>query len=255
MEKKFRVKNSIWNKGYIYSTTCIFLLILSWVIISTITKNELIFPSVSQIVLAVSDILINVKSLTYLLYDFIRIIYSVSISFVIALFVIFIYIKFRHSYTFLKPLLVFLKTIPVVAISIFIWLLVGGTKVPVITTILVIVPVIIQGLVSAIDNMDRNLVDELKLVNNNHFIAFFQVYLPYLLPYLFMVFFQTFGLGLKVMVTSEYLSQINNSVGKAIYNAQSAIQIDVILAWSIIIVIIVALCEWGMKRIAKNLDY
>ncbi len=253
--KQNLVKSSIWNKGYIYSTSCIFLLILTWIIISTITNNDLIFPSFVKIIKAIGDILTKMVSLKYILYDFIRIIYSVTISFLVSIVVVFVYIKFRHSYSFLKPLLVFLKTIPVVAVSIFIWLLVGGGQVPIITTILVIVPVIIQALVSAIDNMDRNLVDELRMVNNNHLVSFFQVYLPYLLPYLVMSFFQTFGLGLKVMVTSEYLSQINNSIGKALYNAQSAIQIDVILAWSVIIVCIVVACEQIMKKISKNIDY
>ena len=133
--------------------------------------------------------------------------------------------------------------------------MVGGKSVPIITTILVTIPVIIGGLVGAIDSMDKNLVDELKMVNNNHFIAFFNIYLPYLLPYIFIAFFQTFGLGLKVMVTSEYLSQTKNSIGKALYNAQSNIAIDEILAWSIIIVIFVGISELLIKKISKSLEY
>jgi ABC-type nitrate/sulfonate/bicarbonate transport system permease component len=74
-------------------------------------------------------------------------------------------------------------------------------------------------------------------------------------PYLFISFFQTFGLGLKVMVTSEYLSQTKNSIGKALYNAQSNIALDEILAWSIIIVIFVGISDIIIKRLSKTLEY
>ena len=57
------------------------------------------------------------------------------------------------------------------------------------------------------------------------------------------------------MVTSEYLSQTNNSIGKALYNAQSNIALDVILAWSIIIIVFVGICETIIKKISKNLEY
>lgn len=249
------MKNSIWNKSYVYSTSGILLLVLAWIIVSTIANDSLIFPTIDQIFKAIVDIFSEIANLKYIGLDIIRIIFSIIVSFVASIIVIFIYIKFKNSYHFLKPILVFFKTIPVVAISIFIWLLVGGKNVPIITTVLVTIPVIIQGLVGAIDSMDQNLVDELKMVNNNHFIAFFKVYLPYLLPYIFISFFQTFGLGLKVMVTSEYLSQTNNSIGKALYNAQSNIALDVILAWSIIIIVFVGICEAIIKRISKNLEY
>ncbi len=249
------MKNSIWNKSFIYSGTGIFVLVLTWLIISTLADNSLIFPSLGQILKAICDIFGKSENLKYIGFDIIRIIFSILVSFIVSIGVVYIYIRFKNSYSFLKPILVFLKTIPIVAISIFIWLLVGGKNVPIITTILVTIPVIIQGLVGAINSMDKNLLDELKLVNNNHFIAFFQVYLPYLVPYILISFFQTFGLGLKVMVTSEYLSQTNNSIGKALYNAQSTIDLDVILAWSILIVIFVGFCEAIIKKISKRLEY
>lgn len=249
------MKRSTWNKPFLFSITGVLVLILGWIIISTLANNDLIFPKIDQIASAIFDIFRKVENLKYIAYDVIRIIFSIIISFVIAILTVFVYIKFKNSYHFLKPILIFFKTIPVIAISVFIWLLVGGKSVPIITTILVTVPVIIGGLVGAIDSMDQNLVDELKMVNNNHFIVFFNIYLPYLLPYIFIAFFQTFGLGLKVMVTSEYLSQTKNSIGKALYNAQSNIALDEILAWSIIIVIFVGICEGIIKRISKNLTY
>lgn len=249
------MKVSTWNKTYLFSITGILVLILGWIIVSTTANDALIFPKIDQIASQLLNIFSETKNLKYIAFDIIRIIYSIVISFGVAILVVFIYIRFRGSYHFLKPILIFLKTIPIVAISLFILLLVGNKNVPIITTILVTTPVVIGGLVGAIDSMDKNLVDELKMVNNNHFIAFFHVYLPYLAPYLFISFFQTFGLGLKVMVTSEYLSQTKNSIGKALYNAQMNLAIDEILAWSIIIIVFVGISEIIIKGISKKLDY
>ena len=249
------MKRSTWNKPFLFSITGILVLILGWIIVSTLANNDLIFPKIDQIAGAIFDIFRKGENLKYIVFDIMRIIFSIIVSFVVAVIVVFFYIRFKSSYYFLKPILVFFKTIPVIAVSVFIWLLVGGKNVPIITTILVTIPVIIGGLVGAIDNMDKSLVDELKMVNNNYMKSFFYVYLPYLVPYLFIAFFQTFGLGLKVMVTSEYLSQTKNSIGKALYNAQSNIAIDEILAWSIIIVIFVGISELLIKKISKSLEY
>ena len=252
--EEHQVKTST-TKRYLYSFSGIFFIILVWFIVSTIQKDDLIFPSLKQILSSIINILSDVDCLKYIGLDIIRIIIAIIVSFIVSIIVVFFYIRFKNSYHFIKPLLVFFKTIPVVGISIFIWLLVGGTSVPVITTILVTIPVIIQGLVGSLDEMDENLVNELKMVNINYLVAFFKVYLPYLVPYILISFFQTFGLGLKVMVTSEYLSQTKNSIGKALYNAQSNIAIDDILAWSIIIIVFVGVCEIIIKKLTKKLDY
>jgi ABC-type nitrate/sulfonate/bicarbonate transport system permease component len=146
--------------------TGILVLILGWIILSTIKNNDLIFPKIDQIASSIIDIFSKTENLKYILYDIIRIMFSIIVSFVAALLVVFVYIRFKNSFYFLKPILTFFKTIPVVAISIFIWLLIGGKNVPIITTILVTIPVIIGGLVGAIDN--ANLITFNKTDGVNH---------------------------------------------------------------------------------------
>ena len=172
--EEHQVKTST-TKRYLYSFSGIFFIILVWFIVSTIQKDDLIFPSLTQISSSIINILSDVECLKYIGLDIIRIMIAIIVSFIVSIIVVFFYIRFKNSYHFIKPLLVFFKTIPVVGISIFIWLLVGGTSVPVITTILVTIPVIIQGLVGSLDEMDENLVNELKMVNINYLVAFFQL--------------------------------------------------------------------------------
>ena len=61
------MKNSIWNKSYLYSISGILLLVLSWIIISTLANDSLIFPQIDQIVKAILNIFSKVENLKYIL--------------------------------------------------------------------------------------------------------------------------------------------------------------------------------------------
>ena len=80
--------------------------------------------------------------------------------------------------------------------------------------------------------------------NYNIWKKIFQVYLPILLPNIITLVLQTFGLGFKVMVMGEYLSQTPISIGKELYNAKSYLEMDLLIAWTIVIVVITSIVEF-----------
>ena len=96
MEELYQGKSSTWNKPFLFSITGVLVLILGWVIISTLANNDLIFPKIDQIASAIFDIFRKGENLKYIAYDVIRIIFSIVISFVIAILTVFVYIKFKN---------------------------------------------------------------------------------------------------------------------------------------------------------------
>ena len=99
--------------------------------------------------------------------------------------------------------------------------------------------------------MDSVLLDDLKMLNISKFQTITKVYIP-LAPFVLMTFMQAFGLSFKVMITSEYICQTNSSIGKTLYNARSNLDMDELLAWSIIIVLAVVAVEALFKFINKR---
>ena len=85
MGEAFLVKRSTWNKPFLFSITGILVLILGWIIVSTLANNDLVFPKIDQIAGAIFDIFRKGENLKYIGFDIIRIIFSIIFIFIIFL--------------------------------------------------------------------------------------------------------------------------------------------------------------------------
>ena len=63
---------------------------------------------------------------------------------------------------------------------------------------------------------------------------------------------QSFGLGLKVLVMSEVIVNPNNSIGKVIGEEATYGNIDSVLAWTIILIVIVLIFDYFLQRMTRT---
>ena len=232
----------------------IFILFLIWIIISSTKNNPLIYPTIDEIFHEFGKIFKN-SSLKIFGYSFYRLLISVVVSFAISIVVMVLYVFQKRTFGFISPIIKIMRSVPFVSFSIFVILVFGSSNAPYIITGLVTVPIIIDGLKGGLDQIDRNLLDDLSLLNIGFFKKVYLVYIPILLPTIITLFLQTFGLGFKVMVMGEYFSQTPMSVGKALYNAQSFLDMDVVIAWTIMIVIITGVVEFFVNLFKEKYNY
>jgi ABC-type nitrate/sulfonate/bicarbonate transport system permease component len=69
----------------------------------------------------------------------------------------------------------------------------------------------------------------------------FSVYLPLMAGYLKQAYVNAVGMGIKIIVTTEYLVQTKNSLGKAIYSSAYFNEYAEIYAYALIMILIVIL--------------
>ena len=112
-------------------------------------------------------------------------------------------------------------------------------------------PVVVEGLVVAIDGVDQNIIDELKMIDGSIFIKIKEVYLPIIMPYILMCLVQTLGMSFKVMVMGEYICQTPNSIGKLLYGFKSNLEMDNLIAYGLLIVLISLVFELIIKIIKR----
>ena len=228
----------------IFTTTLtVFIIFIGWIILSDVKNNQLIFPSVKQIFLKFENIFTStgLKAFGFSLY---RLLISIAFSFLVSFLVMLLYIVKKWTFGFFSPIVKIMRSVPFVSFSIFVLLIFGNKSSPYIIATLVIMPIVIDGLKSGIDSIDKNLTDDLALLDIGIWKKIFQVYLPILLPNIITLVLQTFGLGFKVMVMGEYLSQTPISIGKELYNAKSYLEMDLLIAWTIVIVVITSIVEF-----------
>ena len=243
------------HKKYILSVLSIFVVFLGWQILALIQNDTFLFPNVTDIIKKVFIILTNPTDLISIFNTLSKLLIVISIAVILAIGMAFVYFKLPSSIHFFRPIVNILKAAPFAVISIYIFYAFDGSIAPGLVTFLVVLPIAFEGLVGAIDNINNNIKDDLNMLNINAFYKYIYVYIPICFPYIVTTLLQSFGLGLKVMIMSEYMCQIDNTIGQILINIKYNLEFDTLLAWLIIIVAIVCVVDLLIRIISKKYNY
>lgn len=114
---------------------------------------------------------------------FLKLALVVVASLIIALILALLSFKTKGFESFIKPLLVFLKTIPVIAIIIFLLISFGRNLSPYIMTALVVVPIMYEGLLTSLKSISPALIDDLKTLSNTNWLVIKDFYFPLIINF------------------------------------------------------------------------
>lgn len=234
----------------IYTLISIFVILLAWEILVLVKNEPSIFPHITDIFISTIN-KFNKDNLIIILNTLFRTIISVLIVMFISFIISFLYIVNKNTLSFFTPFISIMRSTPLAVLSIFIFLLLDKIA-PYIITILVILPVAIEGITTSISNIDKNLLDDAKLNSPSLFKTIIYVYIPLIKNYLIMVFVQIFGLGIKVMVMGEFICYTKNSIGKELSVLKYINELPDLISWGIIIVLLVAIIELIIKKIIQR---
>ena len=228
-------------------------LILIWTLVSIYYNNDLIFPSINQIIQAFFGIFKESTNMKALFLTIMRVIVSVIVCFILGFLILSIYIIWPTSLTFFRPIIQIMRSTPLAIVSIFIFILIGDKIGPYIITILMSLPVVVEGLITSSGQINKEIIDEVKTLKGSTFLKIKSIYLPIIFPYIMMTLVQSLGMSFKVMIMGEYICQTPNSIGNNLYSVKMNIEMDTLIAYGILIVIIVCLLELFIKGIKKHL--
>lgn len=127
-------------------------------------------------------------------------------------------------------------------------MLLGANFGPYLINLLIIIPIIVEALITGIDDIDNDVNEYLKLEPRGLFRIIFQVKLPMIKNHFMMALLQTMGLSFKVMIMAEYICQTNDSIGKKLVLIKNNLEMAELLAWALIIVILVSGMEFIIKK-------
>lgn len=246
MKAKFKQLNIL------FTFLGILTIIVVWMIASILIKEDVILPSVSATFTKLFKILINGYTYKVLGMSFLRLLISLVASLLIALILASLSTIFPRFSYYIRPIISLLRTIPVVAIIIVILVFIGNQRASIYITSLVILPIMYEGILSGMENIDNDLLDEIKIQTNITPYIIRKVFIPMIRPHLIVAVISSLGLGIKVLVMSEFIATPKLSIAKEMFNYQSALQLEGIFAWTIIIVTIILLLEYGIKKINEK---
>ena len=176
-----------------------------------------------------------------------HIIITLGASFIVAILLGGISYLFPNVSSFLNPIITLLKTIPVVAIIILLFLSIGTDYAPYVATSFVIIPLIYENTINGLNGIDNSIIDDIKTVSNINFKVVFIFYIPYIIPNIITSTIQSFGLGLKVMLMTEYMSPNRNTFGAEIRRYYEDFNMEAVYAIVLLVLIMVFITDVILK--------
>lgn len=144
---------------------------------------------------------------------------------------------------FLKPLIIILKSTPVMAVIILVLLWFRSNNVPIFVCFLMCYPIVYTNILAGLDNIDGELIEMAKVykVKNSYIIR--DIYIPYTTSYIKSALSLTVGLAWKVVVAAEVLAVPKYSMGYNLLNAKIYLETAELFAWTIVIVVLSSIFE------------
>lgn len=158
-------------------------------------------------------------------------------------------VPFLHA--LLNPLMALLRSLPMILLVIIIMVVAPYSMVPVITAGMVLIPMISEAGYEGVVRMDQELIDVYRMNSGLNLTIVSRVYIPMISGYMEQAYINAAGMGLKVIVTSEYLVQTRNSLGKIIYTASYFNEYPEIYAYALIMIGLVILLT-GVPKLLIN---
>jgi NitT/TauT family transport system permease protein len=232
----------------IYQAGSILLFVFLWLLLIDVINHPLIMPSLSSVLRSVIGILTSLQTLEIILMTLFRLVISILLSLGIGVLLGILSGIIPEISWLLKPHVTVLRTIPVISIIVILLVLFGFNIAPYVITFLMVFPIIYQASYEGIRHMDHELKDVYRLEQHDLKLAIKYLYLPMITPYITLSILQSFGLGLKVLVMAEYLSQTRNSIGNALYLSKVNLEYDQVFGWSIVLILLSLLFETIFRK-------
>ncbi|MBE0700966.1 MAG: hypothetical protein IH571_04700, partial [Acholeplasmataceae bacterium] len=120
---------------------------------------------------------------------------------------------------------------------------------PYIATFLMVFPLLYQGILDAVKDIPQDYRDVFALEDGRIIRAWFYNELPLIKNQFATILLQACGLGVKVLIMTEYLSQTPRSIGASIYHARIYFHYDEVFAWTLILIFLVLIIEMAIRKL------
>ena len=233
-------------KNTLYYCGGIILVAVLMQILSTAIDKEIFVPSVNTILGDFFNLLKDKNTYLYLANTLKHLIIALIISFLIGGFLGIAAGILKPIYMILKPLMSMLRILPIIMFIVILMAIFSVNRpneIVIILCSLVIIPIIYEGFYQGIANIDSTMLDVYKMNSSLNLKVLFNVHLPLIVSYVVGAFINAIGLGIKVLVTTEYIVGANNTIGQAIILEKNNLNYSYIYAYSIILIILVIVIE------------
>lgn len=226
-------------------------LLSAWQLFSWSMGYPAIFPSLPDLLIQILSIFSTGEFYISILFTILRglIGFFISITIAFILSTIAIFSPFWRS--FFHPLVIFIRSIPVISLVLIALLWFSPDNLPVFIAFLTMFPILYQSMLNGLELTDKKLIEMAKVFGKSSIIRFTSIYLPSAKSVVFGGISSAMGFGWRAVIIGEVLAQPIRGIGTNMKLAQSYINISELIAWTVVAIAISYFFDSLFRKISR----
>lgn len=209
-----------------------------WQLLYLAVQREVYLPSPWQVLLRLTELVREVSFWQAVACSMYRVGWGLFLSVVTGVLFGVIAGWSRLCYDLLQPLVVAVKSTPVISFIIIALVWFPSSAAPVFICLLMCFPIIWTNTVTGIHSVDQKLLEMARVYRVGKIAVWQKIYLPEILPYFMAGVTASLGLGWKVSVAAEVLSHPRAAIGSQLYSAKVYLDSTGLFAWTLVVIIL-----------------
>ncbi len=216
---------------------------LVWVIVYRVVGNDYIVPSFTESMKSFGLLFVSSTFWTSFGMTCLRMVLAFLISFVLAGLLCILATAVKAVEAFLRPVMVFFRTLPTLAIILVILIWSNATVAPVIVTVLVLFPAMYAQMMAAVGDVDKGLLQMADVYRLDRSTRISKIYLPLVAPNVLSQCGANISLGLKVTVSAEVMANTLRSIGGMMQTSRMYVDMPKLAALTLVTVVVGIIIE------------
>ena len=245
------------SKRKILQTALIALIYLAiWEAVSLLVGKELLLPSPLSTLSRLAVLLTQGETWFYAGLTLLRIMTGYAVGVLLGVLLAVLTARSAFAEALLSPLRAIVKASPVTSFILLALLWLSSDMVPLVISVLMVVPMVWTATAEAILQTDPRLVEMGRLFGLTRWQIVKKIYVPSVLPQFLAACTTSLGFAWKSGVAAEIIALPQKSIGFMLYQSKLRIETVDLFAWTLLIVALSMLLEWllvrGMRRIRRD---
>ena len=225
-----------------------------WELFAALIDLEFLFPGAIKTVKTLSSLIITLNFWKTILLSMLRILLGLIIGVAMGIALAIIYQLTPFLRRFISIGMTVIKSTPVASIILVLWVAIknGSQRLPIVIALLMVMPIIWQNLCDGFSAIDKNLSEVCDVFEFSRKKRIKLLVLPNLQKYFTPAFLTSIGLAWKSGIAAEIISYTKNSIGKNILDSKNVFDGDVMLAWTLTVVLLSLVLEHSVKALIRR---
>lgn len=252
--KQMQGKKDKENKNPVKSVAIILFWLILWEVADRVIDNRIILSGPTHIIEALFYQVQQSDFWITCLASFGRIAAGFILSFVSGFLLALVCHKFAIVKDFLDPIIVMLKTVPMISFVIMLLIWVGNQALTIYLSFLIVLPIIYTNTLQGLQNADPLLLEMAKVFHMAPWKKFVYIYRPAFMPFVLSSSKLALGMSWKSGIMAEVIGTPKPSIGREMYAAKTYLQTADLFAWTVVVVVLSVIFEVVFMFLLKKLN-